>query len=129
MAQHFPFAFERRYRIAGAPFGVTPSRTGVRIEDGTFLARFGLWQVRTALDNITGTQVTGGFAFVKTAGPAHLSFTDRGLTFATTSERALCLTFAEPVRGIDPFGRIRHPGLTVTVEDVDGLAAAIATGA
>jgi hypothetical protein len=31
-----------------------------------------------------------------------------------------------PVPGIDPFGRIRHPELTVTVLDVDGLMKALA---
>jgi hypothetical protein len=29
----------------------------------------------------------------------------------------------EPVRGIDPFGAVPHPGLTVTVEDREGFAA------
>jgi hypothetical protein len=37
----------------------------------------------------------------------------------------VCLTFRDPVRGIDPIGLIRHPGLTVTVDDVDGLIEAL----
>jgi hypothetical protein len=32
------------------------------------------------------------------------------------------ITFVTPVRGIEPFGVLRHPELTVTVHDVDGLA-------
>ena len=57
----------------------------------------------------------------KTAGPARLSLADRGLTFATNPDAGLCIRFAEPVAAFDPFGRIRHPGITVTVERLDGL--------
>lgn len=122
----FPFRFDPRYLAASLVFGVTPATARVIVTDHELHARFGPWRVRTPLANITGTQVTGPYSFVKTAGPAHLSFTDHGLTFATNSERGLCIEFAEPVRGLDPFGRLRHPGLTVTVKDVDGLAAALA---
>jgi len=38
----------------------------------------------------------------------------------------VCICFREPVTGLDPTGRLRHPGLTVTVADVDGLVAALA---
>jgi hypothetical protein len=61
-----------------------------------------------------------------TIGPAHLSFTDRGLTMATNGDRGVCIRFREPVAGIEPTGRIRHPGLTVTVADCDGLLARLA---
>jgi hypothetical protein len=61
----------------------------------------------------------------KVLGPPHLSFRDRGLTFATNQERGVCVRFHEPVAGIDPRGWIRHPGLTVTVEDPEALIAAI----
>ena len=50
---------------------------------GRLIARFGPWQVQTALDNIADVSITGPYTFVKTAGPAHLSLADRGLTFAT----------------------------------------------
>ena len=66
--------------------------------------------------------------FVKTAGPAHLSLADRGLTFATNGDRGVCLIMREPVSGIDPFGLLRHPNLTVTVADCDGLVNAVQPG-
>jgi hypothetical protein len=81
--------------------------------------------VETALDNVVDVSVTGPYRFVKTAGPAHLSLADRGLTFATNGDRGVCLTMREPIRGIDPFGLLRHPNLTVTVADCDGLADAV----
>ncbi len=47
------------------------------------------------------------------------------MTFATNGDRALCVQFHEPVRGIDPTGRILHPGATITVADPEGLAKAV----
>jgi hypothetical protein len=54
----------------------------------------------------------GPYAFLKTAGPALLAITDRGLTFATTDSRGVLIRFARPVRGPDPLGLLRHPELT-----------------
>lgn len=121
----FDFAFDPLYRAFALAFGVTEGRTGVEVTDGRFLARFGFWRVATDLANIAGTEVSGGYRLLTTIGPAHLSIVDRGLTFATNRDRGLCIRFREPVPGLEPTGRLRHPGLTVTVADVDGLAAAI----
>ncbi len=125
----FPFSFSRRYRLAGLPFGVTPSRAWVEVDGTDLRVRFGPWSLRTPLGNVAGTTGTGGYAFLKTAGPPHLSFSDRGITFATNAERGLCVSFHEPVPGIEPTGRLRHPGATVTVADPDGLAALLGAGA
>jgi hypothetical protein len=77
--------------------------------------------VQTPLANVVAVEVTGPYGFLKTAGPAHLGITDRGLTFATNGDRGVLMTFREPVPGIEPTGWLRHPELTVTVADVDGL--------
>lgn len=53
------------------------------------------------------------------------SLTDRGLTFGTTTAGGVCLCVAEPIHGLDPFGLVAHPGLTVTVADREGFAAAV----
>ncbi|MGK2930227.1 MAG: hypothetical protein ACSLFO_11695 [Acidimicrobiales bacterium] len=121
----FPFLFELPYRVAGAPFGVTPRTTWAEVAGGAIHVRFGPWSVTTTVDNIAGVEESGPFGFLKTAGPAHLSFADRGLTFATNGQRGLCMRFVEPVTGIDPLGRIRHPGLTVTVDRIDQLRDAL----
>lgn len=121
----FDFAFDPRYRIAAAPFGVTPRTSRVEVDDGQLRIRFGPWRLETSLHNVAGCEETGPFSFVKTAGPAHLSFADRGLTCATNGEKGLCIRFVEPVPGIDPWGRIRHPGVTVTVGRIDELRAVL----
>ena len=124
----FDFAFEPLYRAFALPFGVTPGNSRVDVEGGRLLARFGLWRLSTDLANIEGTEVTGPYRTLATIGPAHLSVIDRGLTFSTNGRQGLCIRFREPVPGIEPTGRLRHPGLTVTVTDVHGLAAALAAG-
>ena len=97
--------------------------TYVEVDDEALRVRFGPWSLRTPLSNVAGVDLTGGYAFVKTAGPPHLSFSDRGVTFATNGDRGVCVRFHERVPGIDPTGRILHPGATMTVADPDGLAA------
>jgi len=122
----FPFRFDPTYRRVARPFGVTAERAWVELSKDEFEARYGPWRVRTPLSNIAGVRVTGPYAFLKTAGPARLAITDRGLTFASNGDSGVCITFRSPVTGIDRAGRIRHPELTVTVLDVDGLATALA---
>lgn len=121
----FDFRFDPRYRRLGALFGIRPSSTHALVTDGQLDVRFGPWRVRTPLANVAGTERTGPYDVKKTAGPAHLSVADRGITFATNPDAGLCIRFLEPVTGIDPFRIIRHPGLTVTVADLDGLEQAL----
>ena len=121
----FAFRFEPLYRAAALPFGVTPGTTAVDVDGDHLRVRFGPWRVETGLDNVAGTQVTGPYQVLKTIGPAHLSLVDRGMTCATNRWRGLCVCFHEPVTGLDPLGRLRHPGLTLTVEDIEALDAAL----
>jgi hypothetical protein len=119
----FPFAFERRVVPFSLAFGVTPRTAWVEIDDEDLRVRFGLWHLVTPRRNIADGQVTGPYQFAKVAGPAHLSFADRGVTFATTTQRGVCFSLREPVPGIAPFGLLPHPGVTVTVADPEGLLA------
>lgn len=121
----FDFSFAPAYRWAALAVGVTPRTAWVEVDEDELRVRFGPWRLRTALSNVAGTQLTGGFAFIKTAGPPHLSFADRGVSFATNGDRGLCVSFHEPVAAIDWVGVIRHPGATVTVADPAALAAAL----
>lgn len=122
MTEEFEFAFENRYRLPALVFGITPATARVRVTDDELLVRFGPWRLRTPVANVAGTTVTSGYAFHRTAGPAHLSLADRGVTFATSSRRGLCVSFVEPVHAIEPTGVLRHPAATVTVVDPEALA-------
>lgn len=121
----FDFRFAFVHRVLAAPFGITPRRSWVEVDDSHFTARFGPWLVQTPLTNIAGCERVGPFGVVKTGGPPRVSWSDRGLSFASNSEAGLCLSFDVPVSGVDPLGRIRHPGLTVTVEQIEGLERAL----
>ncbi len=120
-AERFEFSFAPAYRVLARAFGVTPSTAWVEVGDERIEARFGPWRVSTPVNNVTDVAITGPYALPKTAGPARLALTDRGLTFATNGNRGVLLTFATAVRGLDPLGLVRHPELTVTVADADRL--------
>ncbi len=121
----FPFAFAPSYAAAARPFGVSPRTTGVEVTSAWLYVRYGHWRLMTPRSNITSATVTGDFSFARTAGPPHLSLADRGVSFTTNGDRALCLTFREPVVALDPTGTVRHPGATLAVVDPEGLAAAL----
>jgi hypothetical protein len=121
----FDFGFDPAYAVAARPFGIRPATTGVEVGPRWLYVRYGPWRLVTPRDNIASTELTGGFSFVKTAGPPHLSFSDRGVSFTTNGDAALCLTFREPVPAIDPTATITHPGATLAVSDPQGLADAL----
>jgi len=127
--EEFAFAFEPEMARLGLPFGITPSTTGVRVGPTDLAARFGPWRLRTPLTNVRCVVITGPYRLWKVAGPARLSFSDRGVTFATSTARGVCVGFHEPVAAIDPLGVLRHPGLTVTVAEPERFAAAVEAAA
>lgn len=122
----FGFAFDPKMAVAALPFGVTPLTARVEVVDGELHARFGPWSVHTSLDNIESAEVTGPYSWPKVIGPPHLSFRDRGVTFATNADRGVCIRFREPVTALLPGGLLRHPGLTVTVDRPEELVAVLA---
>lgn len=124
--RRFSMRFDWRYRLAALPFAVTPESAFVDVHDGRLEAHFGPWAVETPLSNVAGVEVSGPYHVLTTIGPPHLSLTDRGLTFATNRDRGVCIRFRDPVPGIDPIGAVHHPGLTVTVDDVEGLRTLLA---
>ena len=106
-------------------FAVGARSAYVVVDERDLVAHFGPWSLTTTRDNIIDATITGPYRLWRVAGPARLALTDRGLTFATTDRAGLCLTFRTPVPGIDPFGILHHPNLTVTVKDPRALAEAL----
>jgi Protein of unknown function (DUF2795) len=128
--QRFRFHFDWRYRLAALPLAITPDTAYVEVDrrgEPVLRARFGTWLLETPCANVVDTTPTGPYSLLKTIGPPHLSLSDRGVTFATNGGSGLCICFRTPVGAIDPLGVVRHPALTVTVDDVDGLARSLAT--
>ncbi len=96
------FAFEGRYRLPALAFGIMPATARVIVTDDELLVWFGLWRLRTHLANVAGTQVSSAYAFYCTAGPAHLSLADRGVTFATNSRRGCACRSPSPSMPSNP---------------------------
>ncbi len=123
MEQRFEFAFDPRYRPLLALMGIRPDNSEVVLTDERFVAHFGRMRISTRFSNIEGTQTSGSYRAIKAIG-IRASLADWGATFGTNTDAGLCVCFREPVKGL--FGGFkRHPGLTVTVADVEGLRAAI----
>lgn len=94
------------------------------IDDDVFDARFGRWRLKTPVSNIKDVRITSDYHWFKAIGPRG-SAADRGCTFGTNADAGVCVCFHEPVGALISKGVLRHPGLTVTVADVEGLAAAV----
>lgn len=124
-ALHLPFAIDPRFLPVLLPLGVTAtSGAHVDLDADRLLVRFGPWTLSTPVRNLAGAQVMGPFSAPKVIGP-HLSFADCGATFGTNTRRGVCIRFHRPVPGLEPLGALRHPAVTVTVQDPDLLAAAV----
>src|SRR4051794_32779455 len=122
-ARRHRFAFRRGSPIALASlaFGASGATAYVDVDDERLLVRFGPWAMTTPMKNVAGAERTGPYRWWKVAGPPRLSFRDRGLTFATATDVGVCVRFHEPVRGLLRRGPLRHPAVTVTVDDPDDL--------
>jgi hypothetical protein len=124
--ERFRFAFDDRFRPMLALAGITPSTAFVSLTtDDRIVARFGPWTCDTRLANVTCIHRTGPYRWWRAIG-ARLSFADGGATFGSTTAGGVCLCFAEPVAALEPMGLVRHPGLTLTVEDCEGFGSAVA---
>ena len=121
MPQTFAFVFDPRYRPFLALAGITPARSHLTVDDNELRVRFGLFTLVTPRSNVASAQVTGPHKAIRAIG-VRTSVTDRGLTFGSSIERTTCILFHEPIR-ISPVDIGHHPGLSVSVERPDDLAA------
>ena len=120
----FEFSFSPRFSGLLRLGGITSETTLVTVTDDEYRVRFGGWKLSTPIDNCTGTCLTEGYRWYKAIG-ARGSFKDKGVTFGTSTERGVCVLFAEAVASLVPGNLMKHPGCTVTVADCEGLIAAL----
>lgn len=119
--RRFAFAFDQRFEPLLFTIGVTRRTAWVDVSDDHIAARFGPWRCTTPRTNVADVCLTGPYRWYTAIG-ARLSFADRGLTFGTNFHGGVCMLFHAPITGIEPFGLVAHPGLTVTVADREGFA-------
>jgi hypothetical protein len=79
--QRFDVRFASVYRVAARPFGITPDRAWVQIDDMHLVADYGPWRLRRRLGNIAGWRFRSvPILLDRRTGAAGI--TDGGLTFA-----------------------------------------------
>ena len=117
--QRFPIRLGRRSRPLLRLFGVRADNAYVDL-DGELDARFGFYRVHTRLSNIASWRIEGPWAWITAIG-VRTSLRHRDVTFGGSHRGGVRMDFKERVR----FGLLRIPALYVTVEDLEGLAAAL----
>jgi hypothetical protein len=102
-------------------FGVR--RDNAYVDLGTTVdARFGFFRVATPVGNVAGWRIEGPWNWITAIG-VRRSFRHGDISFDGTHTGGVRLDFREPVR----FGPFRQTALYVTVEDLEGFAAALAS--
>lgn len=121
-AERFGLRFEGLMRPFAAAATVMAGSAHVDVDEDVTI-RFGLWRMAFPRQEVTGVEETRDYWLPKVAGPPRVSLADRGITFATNRQRGLCIHLVHPQPG--PYPWLRHPSVTVTVEDPDALAEAL----
>jgi hypothetical protein len=122
VTQHFGYAIARRYLPVLLPFLLRPSRDGVTLTADGFVATFGFVKLATVRSNIVGAHITKDYRWWTACG-VRMSIADDGLTFGTNRKSGVCIHFSDKVRST--LRGSGHSALTVTVADVESLAAAL----
>jgi hypothetical protein len=119
--QRFPIRVGRRSRgFLRVLFGVKPDEAAVEL-DGTDLdARFGWAHIRTPIANIASWRIEGPWLWV-TAIAVRMSIRHADVTFGGSPHGGVRIDFREPLK----VGPRPIPALYVTVDDLEGLAAAL----
>ena len=118
-AQRFPIRVGRKSRPLLWLFGVRGDNAYVDL-NGELDARFGFAWIRTRLSNIASWRIEGPWLWV-TAIAVRTNLRHRDVTFGGSPHGGVRVDFKDPVR----FAFFHAPALYVTVDDLEGLAAAL----
>jgi hypothetical protein len=119
--QRFPIRLGARSRPLLRLFGVGgPADAWVELRDETLEARFGRGGASTPLSNIARWRIEGPWLWITAIG-IRRSFRHGDITFGGSPHGGVRLDFREPVR----VARFGVPALYVTVDDLEGFAAAL----
>jgi hypothetical protein len=119
-AQRFPIRVGRRSRPLLRLFGVTNGNAFVDLNE-EMDARFGRSRVQTPVANLASWRIEGPWLWITAIG-VRTSIRHRDVTFGGNHRGGVRVDFRDPVR----FGFLSIPALYVTVEDLEGFAAALA---
>jgi hypothetical protein len=122
MANHrFAIRLGARSRPLLRLFGVGgPDDAWVELRDDALEARFGRARASTPLSNVTGWRIEGPWLWFTAIG-VRRSVRHGDITFGGSPHGGVRLDFREPVR----VASLGVPALYVTVDDLEGFAAAL----
>jgi hypothetical protein len=117
----FPFRFESAlWRLGVLPFGVTPGRAHVDLDDAGLHARFGPWRMDVAYTNIARWAIRGPYKWWRAVG-VRQTVGVWDVSFGSSAKDGVYLEFVRPQRWLVG----RHPALTVTVANPEAFTAAL----
>lgn len=119
----FPYRLDRRWTLLFLALGVKADDGVTIFPNGDFIATYGRFKVKTRLDNIDHTEITGPHRWYTAVG-LRLSMTDDGITFGTNHYKGLSIAFVKKIPRV--IGLRKHSLLWVSVADPEGLAVALA---
>ena len=117
--RRFPILVGRRSRFLLLLFGVRAGNAYVDLGDEELDAHFGFFRVRTPTTNLVSWRIEGPWPWITAIG-VRMSIRHRDLTFGGTNRGGVRVDFRVPVT------RVGIPALYLTVEDLEGFAAALA---
>jgi hypothetical protein len=117
--RRFPIRVGRRSRPLLRLFGVRDGNAWVDL-NGELDARFGSHRLVTPLANVTGWRIEGPWLWLTAIG-VRRGIRHGDITFAGSHHGGIRLDFREPVK----MGLLRTSALYVSVDDLEGLAAAL----
>lgn len=117
----FPFRLGPRSRPVLRLFGVRGVENAfVDLDETTFSARFGRFDVTTPVENLVSWRIEGPWRWITAIG-VRRSVRHADLSFGGSARGGVRVDFRDRPR-VGPF---RIPALYVTVEDLEGLGAAL----
>ena len=116
----FPIRLQPALRPILLLFGVRPGNATVRLDGERLAARFGFFRAEMSIANIARWDITGPYRWWRAVGVRRTLGTE-DLSFGGSAHGGVCLHFREPV----PVGRLRITDLYLTVDDLEGLGAAL----
>ncbi len=101
-------------------FGATPARAWAWVGEDNVVVRFGRFELRAEMTNISHWRIEGPWRWITAIG-VRLSIRHGDVTFAGSPRGGVRLDFRTPVR----WSFLRVPAVYVGAEDLEGFAAAL----
>ena len=120
VGMEFPIRLQPGLRPILVLFGVREGHAAVRLDSDRLVADFGFAHAETTLANVTRWDITGPYRWWRAVGIRRTLGT-HDLSFGGSAHGGLRLHFREPIR----VGRLGVTDLYLTVDDLDGLGAAL----